>query len=440
LPDALHEDGIQKKSQKQQTTMIAKQESSLLQIEKALLGATLREPYQTDDVLSLVDEDDFHCEKNRIIVRHIIEMNMAGQCLDILLLRQRLEDTGELDFVGGVAYISELMNVSGMANPIEYAKVLRENGVLKRLNLTASRLIGEANDLKGIVASLNRRVAEGHIDCTSFSNPCISIKEVGDEFMLNEAMDWIETGFAEFDILTQGGLQPGKVIHVIGSPRIGKTAFGLNIAKNAGMNNHATLVTACNKSPYELGKRMLRSCNFAPDKEAGRLSDEEKVLNSPIFFHQLTNRKISELIVLARRFVRQWNLRLMIVDETDVLATQPMQSIDVITRRLKALASELYIAICCLIRITPADCKPCGAVSQYHKICTERPDMLLMLHQESNEARKTADTPHYLTILEQSNGPSNKTVVLQWDKDCHTLRSDKKPIDDENVNVRDFLL
>lgn len=416
---------------------------TLTEIEKALLGSILLDPEVFDEVILLVGADDFHVRKHQIIFRHLTEMRCCDIPVDCLLLRQRLEENGDYAQVGGDAYITDLTHaVRSTSHAFHYASVLRQHGVMERLKITTARLVKETVELNNVVESLELRVLDQSIsiDNSARRRPILSAKDLVDELfqqtdpaMLRNCLYSIPTGFYELDCIT-GGFYPGNVIHLIGCKDVGKTSLALNIMNYVGcIHKEPALMVSCSHTPAQLATRLFTSIgrvHFGKWKtgefteyEVERLHDVRNTLNdSPMFFDRLVIRDVTEIAVIARRLTRQHNLRFLIVDECELLATGPKQDINLLTKRLKSLARELHLPILCLVRITPGQGVPGkedpfhSAMENYQRNCTEKPDVLLSLHQPPCE-EEVGSHPHRLVIHDQGDDAKEVPTCLIWSPD-----------------------
>ncbi|HZK18122.1 MAG TPA: DnaB-like helicase N-terminal domain-containing protein, partial [Clostridia bacterium] len=196
--------------------------------EQSLLGAILLEPQSIFEVLDILDPNDFYRDGHRIIYEALIEINEAGQDIDLITVTEELRRRGELDKIGGATYVALLSGfVPTAANIEQYARIICEKSMLRSLISVASRISsmgykGE-DEADRLLADAEHMILElgGRRSQTTFSN----IKDI-----LLETLEYLEnlhknkgqlpgvaTGFRDLDDICSG-LQPSDLIIVAARP------------------------------------------------------------------------------------------------------------------------------------------------------------------------------------------------------------------------------
>ncbi|HYE68316.1 MAG TPA: replicative DNA helicase, partial [Anaerovoracaceae bacterium] len=236
--------------------------------EKSVLGSILLDKDALYDVLEKLKPEDFYNEMHMEIYSAVIELYRKSQPVDILTVSEELKKRKSLEMVGGRAYIALLSTVvPSTSNAGEYAKIIGEKAVLRRLIGTASDIIEkgyqEKMDSAEVLDFAERGIFE--IAQSRQTKDFALIKDVlWDNIAKIDEMSKLEgnitgltTGFIDLDARTSG-LQKSDLIMLAARPAMGKTAFALNIAQQAAIRGKAkVLIFSLEMSRDQLGQRML---------------------------------------------------------------------------------------------------------------------------------------------------------------------------------------
>ena len=421
-----------------------------LEAEKGVIGAILINPLTCDDVATILRSDDFYSEVHRKLYRHLMEMHGSGAGIDLTLLLERLERSGDLVEIGGEAYLGEIMSdVQVAAHAPQYAEIVRDRAVLRDLIQTSAEILRSAYEpTLGPREIVNR--AEEKIFALSDSrnsNQVHKILDVIDEtFKILDSRaggtaDGTATGFTDFDAMT-GGLHPGELIILAARPSMGKTALATNIADYAAVRQKVpTLVVSLEMSRIELAQRMLCSrgridshklraamLSKAEREQLQRASNE--LSNAPLLIDDSPSRTVTEIGAVARRVKRQeGSLGLIVIDylgliEPDIPTDPRQEQVAKIARRLKGLARELQVPVLCLAQLNrqaeaTKDNRPRLSHLRESGAIEQDADVVMFVHREEYYHKKEqaedmgivgqAD----LMIAKQRNGPVGD-IKLVW--------------------------
>ncbi|HTU26643.1 MAG TPA: DnaB-like helicase C-terminal domain-containing protein, partial [Pirellulales bacterium] len=243
-----------------------------VEAERAVLCSMLLLADAVDDVALVLRPDDFYDEAHRRLYSHIRSMHDDGRKVDLVLLVDRLKNAGDLEFVGGMAYLAEVMQAAAHAgHAVYYAEIVRDKATLRSLIHSSTEILRDSYDESLEPREMLSR-AEQKIFSILDNRGAGELEDIGsilqdalmriDARMKNEhSIGGIETGFADFDRMT-GGLHASELIILAARPSMGKTALALNIAEYAAMKaNQPTLFVSLEMSSVELADRML--CSIA---------------------------------------------------------------------------------------------------------------------------------------------------------------------------------
>jgi replicative DNA helicase len=409
-----------------------------LEAEEALLGGILLDNTAIDRVLELVAPDDFYREAHRKIMRAMIELSQRGEPVDLITLTDALKAHGELQGVGGAAYLTELADkVPTAANTGHYARLVRQKAVMRSLIQAATEIATqgyESNvDVDQFLDTAEHKIfeiSERKVRPSFFRIRDImvdSMKAIEQLYERKELVTGVPTGFVDFDRLT-AGLQPSDLIVVAGRPSMGKTAFALNVAEYAALHAQVGVaVFSLEMSKEQLVLRMLCSqarvdqsrvrSGFAAERDFPKLAlAASHLADSPIFIDDTPALSVLELRAKTRRLKRDRDakLGLVIVDYLQLMRGHDTdsreQEISGISRSLKALAKEIDVPVIALSQLNRqvearADKRPVMADLRESGAIEQDADVIAFLYRPIVYDRTAGERDAEVIIGKQRNGP-----------------------------------
>ena len=352
-------------------------------IEEQILGAMLLEKEAISKVIEVLDDEAFHAERNRRIFQAVVALFERGEPADSITVAEELRRRGELDAVGGDAYLVELtMKVTSGANVEYHARIVLEKALLRKLinesGTIAGRAYNQSEDAFDLLDQAEQAIFK--ISEWRLKRNFVSMdKAVHDTLEVLESIHGqhggvtgVPTGFRDLDTLT-GGWQNSDLIIIAGRPSSGKTAFALSLASNAALHRSkptAVGVFSLEMSLQQLVMRLL-CAEARVDAHAvrtGRLPEDDwkrlsigagRLVKAKIFIDDTASLGILELRAKARRLKAEHNVNLIIVDYLQLMqgpksAENREKEISAISRSLKALAKELDIPVIALSQLSRA--------------------------------------------------------------------------------------
>ena len=411
-----------------------------LEAEASILGGVLLENDAINTVVELVNSDDLYRESHRKIYRAMVELWDRNEPVDLITLSDHLKSKGELEDVGGSAYLAELASqVPTAANIGHYARIVREKAILRHLIRTSTDIASRGLDERGDVDTFLDD-AERAIFDISEKRINASFAWVGD--LMNDAMKklaelsqrkgmvtGVATGYHDLDQLT-AGFQPSDLLIVAGRPGMGKTAFALNVAVNAAFNGIGVAIFSLEMAKEQLVLRMLCSearvdysrlrTGYLKDEESGRLvATTARLAKAPIYIDDTAALTVLEVRAKTRRLLRDRtrNIGLVVIDYLQLMrgyrdSPNREQEISEISRSLKALAKELNVPVVALSQLNRrveertgkrpvmADLRESGAIEQ-------DADVIMFVYREDAYEREPAKHTNIAEIIveKQRNGP-----------------------------------
>lgn len=419
-----------------------------LEAESSVLGGILLENEAVNQVLELLRPEDFYRESHRKVFRAMIELSDRSEPVDLITLSDFLKNRGEIEAVGGTAYLASLADfVPTAANISHYARIVREKSILRSLISTATEIATRGYEEQGNVEEFLDS-AEKVIFEISEKKIKASFVAVGD--MIKDTLKTVEklyerkemvtgvpTGYDDLDKLT-AGLQPAELIIVAGRPGMGKTAFALNIAANAAFGGVGVAVFSLEMAKEQLVLRMLCSearvdsskvrSGYLGERDFPQLAKAAGRLHeAPIYIDDTPAISVLELRAKARRLVRDRSKKigLIVVDYLQLMrgmgtASNREQEISEISRSLKALAKELSVPVIALSQLNRrvedrgdrrpmmSDLRESGAIEQDS-------DVIIFIYRDEvyNKSDESKKGLAEIIVAKQRNGPID-TVTLTF--------------------------
>ena len=222
-----------------------------LEAERCVLGSILIRNDAFNIAVELIDADDFFRDAHRRVFEQMVGLNERGQAIDFVTIKDELNRSGDLDEVGGPAYVSALADgVPRSTNVEHYARIVKEKAKLRSLIHSANKIVSTAYEAERdadtvldeaeqeIFSIAEDRVHEGFVPLSALVQDSFTTIEQLQAH--NSLVTGIPTGFTDIDYLTSG-FQPADLIIVAARPSMGKTAFVLNVAQHLGTKTEKTV-------------------------------------------------------------------------------------------------------------------------------------------------------------------------------------------------------
>jgi replicative DNA helicase len=355
------------------------------EMEEAVLGACMLQNGVFDSMTEILKPECFYVEAHRKIYAAMQQLSANFKPIDILTVVEQLKKLGELEMCGGPYYVTTLTkNVVSAANVEAHARIILQKHMQRELIRIGAEIVNDAyEDTSDVFDCLDRAEAQlfnittGHLKKDFQAMNTVYEKALAKilERMVNkQEITGIPSGFPSLDRITKGW-QPTDLIILAARPSVGKTAFALNLARNAVINTiRATkaAIFTLEMSTHQVVERMIsaESGIKLDNLQRGKIAEWELTelrkkceidtwLNN-IFFDDKAALTTFELRAKARRLVHNHGVGLIIIDylqlmsEPDIVRSGGIreQEISKISRDLKALAKELHIPIIALSQLS----------------------------------------------------------------------------------------
>jgi replicative DNA helicase len=406
------------------------------ELEEAVLGAIMLEKSAFDSLIDTnLKPECFYVEAHQIIFSAMQDMQQRGIPIDILTVVEELKRKEQLEFVGGPYYVSKLTNmVVSTANIDAHARIILQKFIQRELIKISGEIIGDAYedstdvfDLLDVSETKMFNITNNYLKKNFEEISSVlakTINRIDDLRNQKDDISGVASGFASLDKVTFGW-QPTDLIILAARPSVGKTAFALNLARNAAL--HPTKPVGVGFFSLEMGASQLVQRILSAESEInmekisrGKLEDYEyqqlhtkgikKLETAPLYIDDTAALNIFEFRAKARRLVNKHQVGLIIIDYLQLMSGSNdkggnrEQEISNISRNLKALAKELNIPIIALSQLSRAvetrkesnkmpqlsDLRESGAIEQ-------DADMVMFIYR-----------PEYYEMNANENGESTK--------------------------------
>src|SRR5512132_3102143 len=307
-----------------------------LEAERSVLGAILLHNDAFNLAAEVIDSKDFYRDAHRRIFDKMVKLVDRGSAIDLVTLKEELGRSGDLDEVGGPAYISALIDgVPRSTNVEHYARIIKEKATLRHLIFSANKILATAYagedeaDLildqaeHAIFAIADDKVRDGFVSLRDLAHN--SLETIEKLHARKELITGVPTGFTELDEMTSG-LQPSDLVIIAARPSMGKTSLALNIAMHVGTKTDMTVgFFSLEMSKEQLFMRMLTSeariaahrvrTGYLGEKDDSKLSQAMgKLADARVYIDDTASIGVLEMRAKCRRLMAEAGLHLVIVD------------------------------------------------------------------------------------------------------------------------------
>ncbi|WP_111655667.1 replicative DNA helicase [Isoalcanivorax indicus] len=402
-----------------------------VEAEQAVLGGLMLNNDAWDQVSERVGEHDFYRKDHRLIFRVMVQLVEQDQPRDLVTVSEALENLGQLEGAGGIAYLSELSrNTPSAANISAYADIVRERSILRQLIQISQKVADRAFRPEGASSSEILDQAESAIfeiaeQQNRGSGPegiksilKKAVDKIDELYRTKSAVTGLSTGFTELDRMTSG-MQPADMIVVAARPSMGKTTFAMNLVEHVAIKEDKPVLVFSMEMPSDsLVMRMLSSLGRINQQNvrSGRLdADDWPRISSAI--QLLSERKLyiddtgglspMEMRARARRVARECGgkLGLIMIDYLQLMqvpgSDNRVNEISEISRSVKGLAKELEV--------------PVVVLSQLNRSLEQRPNKRPVMSdlRESGAIEQDADVIVFLYRDEVYNKDSQEKGIAE---------------------------
>lgn len=413
--------------------------------EQAVLGAMLLDQDAALRAAELLDHAMFYKEAHRRLFRAMVALTEQRVVIDHVTFRDELIRRNELELVGGMEYIAEVVDsVASSANLEHHARIVKDKAMLRRLIEASTQTITEAYDAKLPTGELvdqaearifkigQERRHDGFVRIKEMLWP--TMERIESLQKSGKSVTGVPSGFTDLDEMTSG-FQAAELVIVAARPSMGKTAFCLNIATQAAVDGYGVAIFSLEMSKDSLVQRMLCAearvdsqavrRGLLRDRDFTNLARAAGVLQQcPVWIDDTPAITLLEMRSKARRLKSDSDLGMIVVDYLQLMrspeyADNRVQEVSDISRSLKALSRELEVPVVALSQLSRAseqrggdrrpqlsDLRDSGAIEQ-------DADLVVFIHRpeyydrEDESKRGVAE----IMLAKNRNGPTGDVTL-----------------------------
>lgn len=401
-----------------------------------------------DEVSEILVEDDFYKPAHRKIFAAIREIHRREQPSDLVTISNLLMEKGELESLGGAAYLAEMIDLTpSTANIASYSKIVQEKSLLRKVIQSSQEFVDKAyaSEFESVDAFLDTMEAKvfqlaenkktnGLTDASELVK--VSLEKIESLYANQMSITGVPSGFHDLDELT-AGLHPGELTIIAARPSMGKTAFSLNIAVHAALREKKKVAYFS----VEMGKeqcmvRMLASASKISlgDLRIGRIDDQAwpRLINTAaalsetgIFIDDTPGISPFEIRAKCRRMKAKYGLDVIMIDYLQLMGMKQRfdsreREVSEISKLLKSIAKELQVPVIALAQLNRgvegrSDRRPMLSDLRESGSIEQDADVIMMIYREDYYDRDNPEIKGIAEIIigKQRNGPTD-TVKLRW--------------------------
>ncbi len=428
--------------------LLSRQAPHSAEAEQAVLGSVLIDSRCINDIVGIVRPDDFYLQTNREIYETVYEMFSYSQVIDPVTVLDKMRERGVYDEESSSKYLMQLMEITPTAaNAKQYAQIVHDKALLRRLTETASDII-ETVYTGGGTASDVLEAAEKRIFALRRGNTGESLEHIGTVLLkvfdrLTEMAEsgsdisGLSTGLRDLDKFISG-LNKTDLLILAARPGMGKTAMALNLALNVAKKNPKRTVAffSLEMSKQQLVTRLIASESFVDNQKltTGQLTVDEwskigiaasALAQTDIRVDDNPSLTVAEMNAKCRRID---DLALVIIDYLQLMVSaggksnageNRQQVVSDISRSLKIMAKELNVPVICLSQLSRAnesrqDKRPMISDLRESGSIEQDADEVMFLYREDYYNKDTDKKNVAECIVAKNRHGSTGTVELQW--------------------------
>ena len=438
--------------------------------EQSVIGAMFLSKYAINRATEELYPELFYLDSHAKMFEVIKELADEKKPIDLTTVIEALNAKNYLDKIGGVEYLTEVVNsVPSAANVDYYIEIVRDKAILRRLIEVSTEITTESYDAnestneilddaeKKILNVIKNRKAS---EFKSIAEVVTNAQNILEELAQNEGnITGISTGFNALDNLTSG-LHGSEFIVVAARPAMGKTAFAVNLATNIAISEKAVAIFNLEMGAEQLAMRMISSIGHVEGSKlrSGSLNNEDwegineaisTLADAKLYIDDSPGLTASEIRAKCRRLASSDDgLGIVIIDYLQLLsgsaryAGNRQQEVSEISRLLKTMALELNVPVVALAQLSRAvemreDKRPIMSDLRESGSIEQDADIVAFLYRDDYYNKKAAIHPDIslseLIVAKHRNGATD-TIELLFERNFSTFKNYEKKTNEEGIN------
>ena len=436
-----------------------------LEAEMSVLGVAFLNKNALTKICEELYSEMFYSEANQKLFEAIKTCYDEKIPVDITTVKEVLDRKKNLNAVGGIEYISDVIDsVATAANLDYYIKIVKDKAVMRNLIETATDIVTNAyeedEDITHMLDEAEKKILNvvkerQTSDFIHIKDAIATAQENLERLSQNKSdITGLPTGFYDLD-KASSGLHAGEMIIIAARPGMGKTAFALNVAYNVSYKSDEAVAIFSLEMPAEqliqriicsagsLKAESLRSGSILKESSERYYAAADKVSKCNLYIDDTPGIRVGEIAAKCRRLKREQGLKMIVIDYLQLISgpansrESRQQEVSDISRQLKMIARELEVPVLALSQLSRSvekrdnkrpvlsDLRESGAIEQ-------DADIVSFIHREDyQDPKKEAETQGATDIIiaKHRNGAlaDIRLVFLkQFSKFANPARADQQ--------------
>ena len=418
--------------------------------ELAVLGSMLSSKEAVSKSIQWLQPEHFYKDAHMKIFSAMRTLFDQAEPIDTLSVSEYLKKNNDLDVIGGVYFLTGLVEMVPTAAHIErYAKIVVEKALLRNLISLSHSIAKEAYDDNQDISDILETVEQSMFKITQNQlkggfkqiNPVIvsALDDLEEKRNKGGTVTGVPSGLLDLDDITSG-FQKGDLIIIAGRPGMGKTALALSMIRNAALEAG----TGVGMFSLEMGNQQLAMRLLCAEARVnmhyvrtGKLPSKlwknlgiaaGDLEEAQIYLDDTPAITVRELRAKARRLVAEKGIHMIVVDYLQLMqgprgVENRQQEISVISRSLKALAKEIDVPVVALSQLSRAveqrqDRKPQLSDLRESGAIEQDADLVIFLYRPWVYSQEDEDEGKAeIIVAKQRNGPTGRidaTFISQY--------------------------
>lgn len=418
-----------------------------IEAEQAILGCMLIDQDATSDAIEVLKPEDFYRDDHKYIYEAMLNLYTKGEPIDIITVKDELTSMQKFEAVGGIEYLATLPDRAPLvANSDKYIKIVEEKSILRKLIKTATEIEGlgyaQNEEVDNVIDQAEKKIFDimqnkNQKGYTPIKDVLVeTFAELEKLYNQKQPVTGIATGFTDLDNRT-AGLHNSDLILIAARPAMGKSAFALNIATNAAINEKVPVaIFNLEMSKTQLVNRMLCSEAMVDSNKVrtGKIDEEDWIKlatalgplsEAPIYIDDTPGISISEIRAKCRKLKLEKNIGLVVIDYLQLIQgsgkknSSREQEISEISRSLKIIAKELDVPVIALSQLSREsekrqDHKPMLSDLRESGAIEQDADLVMFIYRDDYYNQDSEKKNIAEVILAKHRAGSTGTIELLW--------------------------
>lgn len=418
-----------------------------IEAEQAILGGMLIDQDATSDAIEVLKPEDFYRDDHKYIYEAMLNLYTKGEPIDIITVKDELTSMQKFEAVGGIEYLATLPDRAPLvANSDKYIKIVEEKSILRKLIKTATEIEGlgyaQNEEVDNVIDQAEKKIFDimqnkNQKGYTPIKDVLVeTFAELEKLYNQKQPVTGIATGFTDLDNRT-AGLHNSDLILIAARPAMGKSAFALNIATNAAINEKVPVaIFNLEMSKTQLVNRMLCSEAMVDSNKVrtGKIDEEDWIKlatalgplsEAPIYIDDTPGISISEIRAKCRKLKLEKNIGLVVIDYLQLIQgsgkknSSREQEISEISRSLKIIAKELDVPVIALSQLSREsekrqDHKPMLSDLRESGAIEQDADLVMFIYRDDYYNQDSEKKNIAEIILAKHRAGATGTIELLW--------------------------